>query len=79
MSRRVSVKLLVVLCLGLFISTLSSGCVVVMKRPPRPIAKIEVKPVKPRHHAVWVAGHWKWKGHRRHGRWFWIPGHWKRR
>lgn len=56
-----------------------SGCTVVVKRPPRPAAKIEVRPAAPGPTAVWVAGHWKWKDHRRRGRWIWIPGHWKRR
>lgn len=43
--------------------------------PPPPPPKIEIRPARPHARAVWVAGHWQWKG-KRNGH-VWIPGHWK--
>ena len=49
-----------------------AGCgpAVVVKRPPPP--RTEVKPHKPYTNAVWINGHWKWRG----GKHVWISGHW---
>ncbi len=38
--------------------------------PPAP--RVEVRPVRPGPHAIWVDGHWRWAG----GRHIWAPGHW---
>jgi hypothetical protein len=51
---------------------LNLGCA---SAPPPPPPKVEVRPPRPHARAVWVPGHWKWKG-RRAGH-VWIPGHWK--
>ncbi len=66
--------------LGLMvISALSmlTSCAVVVRRPPRPAAHIEVLPARPRPQAVWIQGHWAWRS--RPHRWVWVPGHWARR
>ncbi|MBD3334405.1 MAG: hypothetical protein GF355_02720 [Candidatus Eisenbacteria bacterium] len=44
--------------------------------PPPPPAKVEVRPARPHARAVWVPGHWKWRGRARG--YVWVPGHWKR-
>lgn len=70
-------KLLGIVFLLLFtVTTLAwvPGCVVVTRRPA---PRVEIKPHKPAAHAVWVKGHWKWKGTKRRGKWIWIPGHWR--
>lgn len=77
MKNRQLIKLLSILFLGVFVISLS-GCVVMVKHPPRPAIRVEVQPARPGLRAVWVKGHWKWKGHHRRGRWVWIPGHWRR-
>jgi len=59
----------------------SSGCarrVVVYEQPAPPPLKIEIRTVSPCPGAVWVPGHWKWRGRRRGGRHVWVSGHWKR-
>jgi hypothetical protein len=45
--------------------------VVVETQPP--VAQVEVRPAVPWAGAVWVEGHWYWRGN-----WEWIPGHWDR-
>ncbi|MBM3250349.1 MAG: hypothetical protein FJZ09_05875 [Candidatus Omnitrophica bacterium] len=45
--------------------------------PPPPPLKLEVLPPKPYRDAMWIAGHWAWKGPRRG--YVWVPGRWKRR
>ena len=44
---------------------------IVIKTPP-PVVKVEVKPVKPFHKAVWIPGHWTWK----RGKYVWVKGRW---
>ena len=39
--------------------------------PPPLRAAVEVRPPKPSGTAVWVDGHWDWRG-----RWIWVDGHW---
>ena len=58
---------------------LASGCrtVVVYDRPAPPPEQVEVISVRPCPAAVWVTGHWTWKGGR-YGRYVWVPGHWRR-
>jgi hypothetical protein len=51
-----------------------SACTTYVKPPPPP-AKVEVRPVPPHQHAVWVPGHWKWKGPKKG--YTWMPGHWR--
>ncbi len=61
--------------LAAFLFILSAGCagtVYVDKAPPPP--KQEAKPAKPGPKAVWMSGHWEWKG----GRYVWKSGHWVR-
>jgi len=51
------------------------GCtrtVYVDTEPPPPQA--EVRPASPAPNAVWIDGHWNWRG----GRYVWVPGHWDR-
>ncbi|MCM8762982.1 MAG: YXWGXW repeat-containing protein [Candidatus Omnitrophica bacterium] len=53
------------------------GCrtVIYQEVPPAPAPKIEIRGTPPHPKAVWIPGHWSWKGPR-HG-YVWIPGHWK--
>jgi len=70
-----------VLALFLTLVILSaSGCcptrqVVVYEQTPMPPAKVEVMKVRPCPKAVWVPGHWVWRG--RHRGWVWVTGRWK--
>ena len=76
------------LCAVVLAAALSFGCagvVVVRKAPPTP--RVEVRTARPGPRAVWIDGHWKWKGKRYvwvKGRWVknpkgvWVPGHWKK-
>jgi hypothetical protein len=45
---------------------------VVKKAPPRP--RRVKQPRRPSHDAVWIEGHWQWKG----GRYVWTNGRWDR-
>lgn len=45
--------------------------VYVQKAPPK--AKAEVRPKKPNAKAVWVPGHWQWRGNK----YVWVSGHWE--
>jgi hypothetical protein len=63
------------LLVGLWISGMAEiwvGCATAPPPPPPP--KVEVKPPRPHARAVWVPGHWQWKGRRRG--YVWVPGHW---
>jgi hypothetical protein len=61
--------------------------VYVQKAPPKP--KAEVRSKKPSAKAIWVPGHWQWRGNKYvwvSGRWdanprgrTWVPGHWEKR
>ena len=51
-----------------------SGCATA---PPPPPLQAEVRPLAPHAAAVWVPGHWQWKGRARGH--VWVPGHWKAR
>ncbi len=62
----------IVICLAGFIS----GCTYYIKEAPPP-ARVELRSARPYPRAVWIPGHWKWRGRRR--RYIWIPGHWRRR
>lgn len=62
----------------LFLVALGSGCarkVVVYDRPTAPPPKVEIRPASPYRNAVWVPGHWDWRGKRRG--YVWVPGHWR--
>jgi WXXGXW repeat (2 copies) len=37
-----------------------------------PPARVEVRPVAPSPHHVWLEGHWAWRGRR----YVWLPGYW---
>ncbi|MBD3162444.1 MAG: hypothetical protein GF346_08845 [Candidatus Eisenbacteria bacterium] len=52
----------------------AGGCATTPPPPPPP-PRVEVRPVKPTPKAVWVPGHWKWRG--RPKGYVWIHGHWK--
>ena len=43
----------------------------VESEPPAP--QVEARPVEPYGGAVWIEGHWYWRG-----RWVWYPGRWDR-
>ncbi len=58
----------------------ASGCarkVVVYDQPIPPPPKVEIRTACPYPGAVWVPGHWQWRGRGRG--YVWAPGHWKRR
>ena len=61
-----------IILLVVYIFTFPYGCgpTVVVKKPPPP--KTEVRPAKPWSNAVWISGHWSWRG----GRYVWVSGHW---
>ena len=65
---------------GLFVMILlSTGCarrVIVYDRPEPPAPKVEIRTASPYPGAVWVPGHWKWRGRGRG--YVWVPGHWRR-
>jgi hypothetical protein len=44
-------------------------------RPAPPPMQEEIRSERPNATAVWVPGHWDWKGKRRG--YVWIPGHWR--
>jgi hypothetical protein len=44
-------------------------------RPAPPPPRKELRARRPHRKAVWVPGHWRWRG-RRKG-YVWIAGHWK--
>ncbi len=68
---------LILICLGLFIMEFAPACsTTTYVRPAPPPLRVEVRAPRPHAKAVWVPGHWRWKGRRR-GRHVWIPGHWK--
>jgi len=54
----------------------ATGCTIYV-RPEPPAPRKEVRSARPHNHAVWVAGHWKWKNQRKGYKW--VPGHWERR
>ncbi len=67
---------------GIIALVLVSGCanrntrtVVIHDRPAPPPPEVEVYGPPPYVRAVWVPGHWEWRG-KRVG-YVWIKGHWK--
>jgi hypothetical protein len=66
--------------ISLFLLVLcSSGCarrVVVYEQPAPPPSRVEIRTAAPCRGAVWVPGHWNWRGRGRGH--VWAPGHWKR-
>src|SRR5687768_2614406 len=45
---------------------------VMVNQPPPPVQEtVEVVPAKPHADAIWVAGHFEWRGS-----WIWIAGSW---
>ena len=48
------------------------GRIYVRVRPPAPI--VEVRPVAPGPHVVWVPGYYRWSG----ADYVWVPGRWER-
>lgn len=67
-----------VLCALVFLTLGMSACartVVVYDRRTPPPVKEEVRGYPPCRGALWVPGHWQWRGrHRGH---VWVPGHWR--
>ena len=55
---------------------------------PPPAARHEVRPARPFAKAVWISGHWEWRGNKyvwKSGHWVkpvkgkrWSAGHWKK-
>lgn len=72
---RIFVRVFLIAFLCGLCGSLLGGCA--SAPPPPPPVRVEVRPTKPGLRAVWVPGHWKWKGKRRG--YIWVPGHWKRR
>jgi hypothetical protein len=66
---RIGIRFGVVLT-ALVLSVGCAGTIVVRDAPPPP--KVEVKPARPGPKAVWIDGHWAWKG----GKYTWVSGHW---
>lgn len=50
----------------------STGVVYIQQAPPKP--RVETPPRKPTPRAVWIPGHWQWKGNN----YVWVSGHWDR-
>jgi hypothetical protein len=50
-----------------------AGCAarIIVPGPP-PVARVEVRPLAPSRHHVWIAGHWTWRGG-----WAWVAGRWE--
>lgn len=70
------IRNITLLALGAFVFPLLIGCsTTTYVRPAPPPVKVEVRPARPHPKAVWIKGHWKWRGRRRG--WVWVPGHWK--
>jgi len=81
-----------VLVIALFIALsglATEGCAaraVYVKNPP-PAARHEVRPARPFANAMWIGGHWEWRGNKyvwKSGHWVkpvkgkrWVSGHWK--
>ena len=66
-------RLLAIVLLPLFASMLVvSGCAQgeAARKHAREVAAEEAGPPYP--YAIWVRGHWAWRG-----RWVWMPGHWR--
>jgi len=68
--KRILVALAVVAALTMSVV----GCVGVIRTGPPP-ARVEVVPAAPYPEAVWIEGHWDYRG----GNWVWLPGYWERR
>jgi hypothetical protein len=65
---------LIAMCL---LAIILAGCAgLALDRPQVPPAKPEIIPVKPYPQAVWVPGHWEWKG--TDLGYVWFPGHWRK-
>lgn len=73
-----------------FFGILPEGCAsrtVYVKSPP-PAARQEVRPARPFAGAVWIGGHWEWRGNQyvwKSGHWVkrvkgkkWVAGHWRK-
>ena len=45
---------------------------IIASAPPPVLHRIEARPATPMANAIWVAGHYEWRGH-----WQWIPGYWE--
>ena len=66
---------LVALFCFVLLATVAFEIVGCASTPPPPPLRVEVRPARPGPKAVWVPGHWKWRGRARGH--VWIPGHWK--
>lgn len=66
---------LVLLFCFVLLATVAFEIVGCATAPPPPPLRAEVRPPRPHKKAVWVPGHWKWKGRARGH--VWVPGHWK--
>ncbi|MBL7875608.1 MAG: YXWGXW repeat-containing protein [Cyclobacteriaceae bacterium] len=70
---------------GIGISAVLSGCTIGLVEQPPPAARIEVIPVAPSPHLVWINGHYGYRNHQYvwiDGRYVkprpqrvWVPGH----
>ena len=50
------------------------GCTGPYAESPPPAVEIEARVGRPSPYAVWIDGHWAWRGHA----YYWVPGYWER-
>lgn len=60
---------------GIVLAVAIMGCVAEVRTPAPPPPRVEVRPAVPYPDAVWVEGHWEFRG----GSWVWLPGCWSAR
>ena len=57
---------------GFILMSSLSGCATYYQPAPPPL-QAEVIGAPPYSGAVWISGHWVWRG----GGYVWVPGHWR--
>ncbi len=67
-------RIVVALIVAVALTMSVMGCVEVVRTGPPP-ARVEVRPALPYPEAVWIDGHWDYRG----GNWVWAQGYWERR
>jgi len=85
-----TLRILLLVAFMVFSGLIAAGCAsrsVYVNAPP-PAARHEVRPAKPFNNAVWISGHWVWRGNKyvwKSGQWIkpvqgkrWVSGHWRK-
>jgi hypothetical protein len=67
-------RIVVALIVAVALTMSVMGCVEVVRTGPPP-PRVEVRPALPYAEAVWIDGHWDYRG----GNWVWAQGYWERR